>query len=85
MEKVLNKDEFCKNIKPQNPKLLYLSSSQIKLEYENFKLSQLLNGIFYNCVPTDEIEIQLNNHNINITLYIYNNLMFSINFFCFKF
>jgi hypothetical protein len=77
--KVLSKEEFCKKIIPQNPNLLFFTSGQIKLEYETFKLDKLLNGIFYHCVPTEEIEIQLNKKKINITMYIYNNLMFSIN------
>ena len=77
--KVLSKVQFCKNIEPYNVKLYRYSVDQIKMEYEIFKLKNLFNGIISICIPTEEEEPQLITNKINITLYVYNNLMFSMN------
>lgn len=75
--KVLSKDEFLKHFTPTNKVLIYYSVDQIKLEYEIFKLEYLLNGFIRHSIPSEELEESLKNK-INITLYIYNNLMFSM-------
>lgn len=76
--KVLSKDEFLKHFTPTNKVLIYYSVDQIKMEYEIFKLEELLNGILKHSIPSEELEKYLINNKINITLYIYNNLMFSM-------
>lgn len=76
--KVLSKDEFLKHFTPTNKVLIYYSVDQIKMEYEIFKLEDLLNGLLKHSIPSEDLEKYLINNKINITLYIYNNLMFSM-------
>lgn len=76
--KVLNKDEFLKHFTPTNKVLIYYSVDQIKMEYEIFKLEELLNGLLKHSIPSEDFEKYLIKNKINITLYIYNNLMFSM-------
>lgn len=76
--KVLSKDEFLKHFTPTNKVLIYYSVDQIKMEYEIFKLEELLNGFLKHSIPSEDLEKYLINNKINITLYIYNNLMFSM-------
>jgi hypothetical protein len=77
-DKVLSKDKYCKNIISLNPLLNCLNSIKIQLEYKTFGIEPLLNGILIVCTPTEEEEIMLNKSSIDIILYVYNNILYSI-------